>query len=72
MSLVLMGVLRMPPDMWLNEPIDIAQRYIRYLEAADRIEKLEQFIRNGVTLGYIAVPGFGDPALDIIKEILNS
>jgi hypothetical protein len=36
---MLLGVLRMPPGLWDNGPIDVMQRHSRYLEAADRIEK---------------------------------
>jgi hypothetical protein len=38
---MLLGVLRMPPECWIDSEIDVAQRYSRYLEAADRIEKDE-------------------------------
>ena len=36
-----------------------------------RVRKLEEFIRNGVELGYITVPEKGDPARDTIDEILG-
>lgn len=41
--------------------------YMRY-----RVAKLEQLIRNGVDLGYIAVPDNHDPARTTIDEILAS
>ncbi len=40
-DVMLLGVLRMPPTMWNDGAINVAQRYSRYLEAADRIEKDE-------------------------------
>lgn len=36
-----------------------------------RIKNLEQFIRNGVKYGYIAVPDEGDPAREMIFEIMG-
>jgi Mg2+ and Co2+ transporter CorA len=36
------GVLRMPPDMWRDDPLDIAQRHSRYVAASDRIYELER------------------------------
>lgn len=37
-DLMLIGVLRMPPDMWHGDPMDVHQRHQRYEQAADRIE----------------------------------
>lgn len=50
-----------------NDAEDLAFElaYMRY-----RVAKLEQFIRNGVELGYIAVPDNPDPARETIDEIL--
>jgi multidrug resistance efflux pump len=39
------------------------------LKCADEIERLREFIRNGVELGYIVIPDKGDPARDIIDRI---
>jgi hypothetical protein len=41
-DIMLHGVLRMPTDMWSNDPLDIAQRHSRYLQASDLINKLER------------------------------
>lgn len=38
----LFAVLRMPPEMWRNGEMDVAQRYARYKEAADLILKLRR------------------------------
>jgi hypothetical protein len=38
---MLLGVLRMPSKIWSDDPIDIAQRESRYVEAADEIERLD-------------------------------
>ena len=36
------GILRMPPECWMNgEPLDERQRYSAYVAAADRILELE-------------------------------
>lgn len=40
-DVMLHGVLRMPPDLWRDDPIDVAQRHSRYIEASDRIYALE-------------------------------
>lgn len=37
---MLHGVLRMPPELWTNTPIDIQQRHSRYLEASDELARL--------------------------------
>ena len=37
-DLMLLAVLRMPPELWTGEAIDVIQRHARYIDAADRIE----------------------------------
>ena len=37
-DLMLLEVLRMPPELWTGEAIDVTQRHARYIDAADRIE----------------------------------
>lgn len=37
-DLMLQGVLCLPPEMWSGEPLDVGQRYQRYLQASRRIE----------------------------------
>jgi hypothetical protein len=39
---MLLGVLRMPPECWIDSPIDVKQRHSRYLEAANRIEEMQK------------------------------
>lgn len=39
-DVMLLGVLRMPPEMWNGDALDVHQRHGRYLEAADTIEEL--------------------------------
>jgi len=39
---MLHGILQMPPELWTNDAIDIAQRHGRYLEASKRIIELER------------------------------
>ncbi len=43
---MLLGVLRMPPDCWTNDPIDIMQRHCRYVQAADEIERLQCEVKD--------------------------
>jgi len=38
-DVMLHGVLRMPPDCWDDGYIDQQQRYNRYVEASDRIQR---------------------------------
>lgn len=38
--MMLDAVLRMPPEIWCNEEFNKQQRYSRYLQAADELEKL--------------------------------
>lgn len=51
---ILLGVLRMPPELWLGNHLDQIQRYARYMEAAEKVEKLEAVMsvvdewRNGL------------------------
>jgi len=45
-DIMLHGVLRMPPEMWDNGVIDIAQRHSRYLQASDRIAELESELES--------------------------
>lgn len=40
-DVMLHGVLRMPTNLWRDDPIDAAQRRARYLEASDLIHELE-------------------------------
>ena len=34
----------MPPDMWSGDPIDLMQRHSRYVEAANKLEALDQLV----------------------------
>lgn len=59
-DVMLLGVLRMPPTIWNDDAIDVAQRYSRYLEAANRIEndelkilELEDRLRASVLLNTV-------------------
>ncbi len=36
----------MPPSLWTSDPVSEAQRYSRYLQAADRIFELEAAIEK--------------------------
>ena len=37
-DVMLQGVLCMPPELWRDDPLDVYQRYQRYLQASRRIE----------------------------------
>ena len=41
---ILFGVLRMPPELWGDDDIDRQQRYARYVEAADKIDFMQDQI----------------------------
>ena len=41
-DVMLHGVLNMPPNLWCDSPIDIAQRHSHYKQASQRIEQLER------------------------------
>ncbi len=43
---MLHGVLNMPPDIWDNSELCKMQRHARYVEASERIRKLEEIIFN--------------------------
>jgi hypothetical protein len=48
-DVMLLGILRMPPDCWDNDsPIDFMQRHSRYCQAADRIEEQLGILRHAV------------------------
>lgn len=40
-EVMLLGILRLPPELWRDDPIDVAQRHARYVEAAEMIERLQ-------------------------------
>ncbi len=47
MGMMTLGVLRMPPELWDNDsPIDVAQRHGRYLDAANKIERLQKVLQQ--------------------------
>lgn len=37
-DLILHAVLEMPPALWRDDPLDVAQRHGRYLQASERIK----------------------------------
>lgn len=39
-EVMLLGVLRMPPECWSGDPLDVGQRHSRYLEAATLLQRL--------------------------------
>lgn len=45
-DVMLLGVLKMPIDCWVNGKLDKQQRYSRYLEAAQRIESDQEYIKE--------------------------
>lgn len=45
-DVMLHGVLRMPANLWRDDPIDVAQRHSRYVQASDRIRELEAEIER--------------------------
>jgi hypothetical protein len=43
-DIMLHGVLRMPPELWGNDAMDVMQRHLRYLQSSDRIYSDEKKI----------------------------
>ena len=39
-DLMLLGILRMPPETWGTDPLNVMQRHSAYLQAADRLERM--------------------------------
>lgn len=54
-DVMLHGVLNMPPELWSDSPIDIAQRHARYVEASKRILELEEDAANQRRLADLAL-----------------
>ncbi len=45
MSLVMLkGVLKMPPALWSGDPVDVNQRHARYVEAANKLQAIEDLV----------------------------
>ena len=69
-NLMLIGVLKMPPDLWTNDTLNVSQRYSQYIEAANRIEELERMLRFLVDNDSIN-DNYGSIGKEI-KELLNT
>lgn len=39
-DLMLLGILRMPPETWGDDPLNVMQRHSAYKEAADRLDRM--------------------------------
>ena len=67
---MLIGVLRMPPKLWGNGAIDVAQRHSYYMIAADRIEKDTVRIRelDRIINAYLS-GGLGP--VDAMKQVIK-
>jgi len=49
-DVMLLAVLRMSSDLWIkNSPIDEVQRQSRYLQAANKIERMDKVINRIIT-----------------------
>ena len=46
--LMLQGVLRMTPDLWTGDPVDISQRHARYVDAADKLKAISDLVNSDV------------------------
>ena len=63
-EIMLLGVLRMPPDCWDDtDPIDVAQRYGRYCEAAWEIERLRAVLTEIQEEAEHMLPSDNDPTI---------
>lgn len=63
-DVMLLGVLRMPPECWSNDPIDQMQRHARYMQAADELESLRAHVADcEAVLRQLARSGWAHDAL---------
>jgi hypothetical protein len=64
MSEIMEGVLRMPPDLWSGDALDVMQRHACYVQAADEITRLRAEVEGsdgqhvGVTTAEHEVEGW--------------
>ena len=75
---MLLGVLRMPVDLWTDSDLDKHQRYSRYLEAADRIERdaelisnIELFLKEGIRRALRPLELDEERLIDIVREVME-
>ena len=64
-DLMLHGVLKMPPEFWRDDPIDVAQRHSRYNAASYRIERLTAVCEQALEALQFSVGGEPLPTLEL-------
>jgi len=64
-DLMLHSVLKMPPELWRDDPIDVFQRYSRYKAASYRIERLTALCEQALEAMQFSVGGDALPALEL-------
>lgn len=74
-DLMLHAVLRMPPELWNDSPIDIAQRHGRYVQASERIADFEKVCKQALealqwSWGGDTLPPLELAAIEELKRVL--
>ena len=76
-DVMLIGVLRMPPDCWRDYPLDVKQRHAFYIEAANRIEadadeieRLRKLVTKGLAVVHDFLPNIGRCALQDYQRMV--
>ncbi len=69
-DLMLHGVLNMPPEIWGDDELDKIQRHARYVEASDRIIRLEEIIGEMIYQKYdhLTLKNLLDEAKEFIES----
>lgn len=72
-DLMLLGILRMPPETWGTDPLNVMQRYSAYKEAANRIENcIKDYIRLHDELMAYKYPGTVKPTPPVCQDCAES
>ena len=73
MSEIMRGVLRMPPELWTDSPLDVRQRHSVYVEAADKIERLQSENKALLTalIGVVRVCGRNTTEFDAAHAAID-
>jgi len=50
-DIMLHGVLNMPPELWMDHPIDVMQRHSHYVQASKYIDELQSELTAADSLG---------------------
>ena len=71
-DVMLHGILRMPPELWRDDPMQISQRHSRYIQASDRIEADAREIERLRSLMAEAVRDFHGKSVLFSSDFLDA